>query len=155
MGLDTPLESNLVRRIVKWLNTQPECWVYKTHGGPARAGVPDLLLCWRGRFAGLEVKTETGTVTKLQEHNLDLIRQAGGIARVVRGPEDVRRALPTGTAQVEYLEGGVWACGGCQETWQIGAEDPAEISDRFRFCPGCGRRVGGFVRGPRLQKGGP
>lgn len=59
-------------------------WVLKTQE-LARQGVPDLLLCVRGRFVAVELKSKkTGyKVTPLQEHNLMRIRECGGLSFVV------------------------------------------------------------------------
>ena len=61
------------------------CWVLKTFSnGIQRAGVPDLLVCNKGKFYGVELKAEKGRVTKLQEHELKLIEEAGGRALVLK-----------------------------------------------------------------------
>ena len=49
------------------------------------SGVPDILMCTSGLFIGIEVKIDTGRVTKLQERELSLISEAGGLALVCRG----------------------------------------------------------------------
>lgn len=45
-----------------------------------KAGVPDLLVCYKGNFIGIEVKTPAtkNNVSKLQQHNLNLIQAAEG-----------------------------------------------------------------------------
>jgi len=50
----------------------------------SKAGVPDLLVCLEGKFIGIEVKTPVtkGNASKLQEYNIALIEQAGGLAGV-------------------------------------------------------------------------
>lgn len=58
-----------------------------------RAGVPDIIACLNGKFIGIEGKTSTGVVSKLQEHHLKWIKEAGGIAIVARSVEDVRQLL--------------------------------------------------------------
>ena len=61
------------------------CWVLKTFSnGIQRAGVPDLLVCNKGKFYGVELKAEKGRVTKLQEHELKSIKEAGGRALVLK-----------------------------------------------------------------------
>lgn len=61
------------------------CWVLKTFSnGIQRAGVPDLLVCNKGKFYGVELKAEKGRVTKLQEHELKSIEEAGGRALVLK-----------------------------------------------------------------------
>lgn len=44
-------------------------------------GTPDLIVCWRGRFLGLELKTKTGRLAELQAEKIANIRDAGGYAR--------------------------------------------------------------------------
>ena len=46
----------------------------------SKAGVPDLLVCYKGLFIGIEVKKPTtkNNVSKLQQHNLNLIKLAEG-----------------------------------------------------------------------------
>lgn len=56
-------------------------------GGYGRSGIPDVVGCWAGRFFAVECKAEgklTNT-TALQERELELIREAGGIAFVYDG----------------------------------------------------------------------
>lgn len=58
-------------------------------------GKPDIIACYRGLFLGLEIKTpETRTkVSALQEHNLEEIKAAGGIAYVMWDVEYVEGLL--------------------------------------------------------------
>ena len=52
-------------------------------GGYGRAGVPDIIACFNGRFIAIETKAGKGTTTTLQERELDLIRRSGGVAMVI------------------------------------------------------------------------
>lgn len=52
-------------------------------GGFGNSGVPDILVCLKGRFIGIECKAGKGKLTALQEHNLNAIELAGGIALVI------------------------------------------------------------------------
>jgi len=52
-------------------------------------GVPDLLVCYRGQFIALELKTDAGKLDPLQGYILDNIAKAGGISRVVT-PKNVK-----------------------------------------------------------------
>ena len=87
-------ESALVAKIVTRLRRH-KLFVVKLHGSPLqRAGLPDLLvIAPGGRAVWLEVKTETGVVSRLQEHTLGLLRAAGCVAEVVRSVEEAERAL--------------------------------------------------------------
>ena len=53
-----------------------------THGY-GRSGVPDIIGCYRGWFFAVECKAGKGKTTALQERELRLIRQSGGLAVVI------------------------------------------------------------------------
>ena len=87
-------ESEIVKAILKYLKTLPDCFAWKEHGGMyGTAGIPDIIACIGGKFYGFEVKTEHGKPTALQEATMRKIQAAGGIAMVVRSVEDVKKAL--------------------------------------------------------------
>ena len=63
-------------------------WYLKTiSNGYQRAGIPDLLICYKGRFLGVELKAKKGKATPLQKYELKQIRQSGGLAFVLY-PDD-------------------------------------------------------------------
>lgn len=87
-------EATIQRAILRMLDGEPATWYVKIHGsGLGRAGVPDLLVCHRGRFFALEVKGPRGKTTPRQDLELMRVRMAGGVAVVVRSVEDARDAL--------------------------------------------------------------
>lgn len=89
-----PRESVIVERVLAYLRDLPETWAQKTHGGPfVHAGTPDILGSHQGRALALEVKRPGRGATKLQGVMLARWRQAGAIAGVVTGVEDVRKLL--------------------------------------------------------------
>ena len=47
-------------------------------------GILDLTLCVKGRFIAVELKTETGKTSVLQDYNINEIRRCGGIAIVLK-----------------------------------------------------------------------
>jgi len=59
-------------------------------GGFGKSGVPDIILCVKGRFVGVECKAGGGQVTALQQAQMDKIKKAGGYACVVRDDMDVK-----------------------------------------------------------------
>jgi hypothetical protein len=88
-------ERKLVQRIQHYLDEQG-ARSFKIHGEEGsyqEAGIPDLLVCYRGRFIGLEVKLPGNTPSPLQEKVLREIKAAGGIAEVVTSVEQVRNLL--------------------------------------------------------------
>lgn len=54
------------------------------------AGVPDILVCYKAMFIGIEVKkSKSSQPTELQLENINMIRQAGGLADVVSSLPEV------------------------------------------------------------------
>ena len=88
------LEKEIVNAIKKAL-TKKGAWVVKTHGSLHIAGLPDLIVCYEGRFIGIEVKRpETlNTVTPRQQAVLDRINAAGGTAFVATSVEEALRGI--------------------------------------------------------------
>lgn len=78
-------EEKLFEEKVKRLLKLRGAWVLKTFSnGIQRSGIPDLLICYKGRFIGIELKAEKGKANKLQEHEIQSIKEAGGIALVLK-----------------------------------------------------------------------
>lgn len=69
-----------VKKVLKDLGAY---YVMPVTGGYGNSGAPDFLVCYRGKFIGIECKAGKGRVTALQEKNLSQIEQADGIALVV------------------------------------------------------------------------
>lgn len=97
-------ETQLTGQIVKAVKAKyPKIWVLKVHGGGyQRAGVPDLLLCLRGRLIALEVKhPKPGETTERilrrvsarQHVELDSLHQAEAEAHVVWTVDQAMRIL--------------------------------------------------------------
>ena len=87
-------ESDIVRAILKYLKTVPNCFCWKEHGGMyGTAGIPDIICCYCGKFVAFEVKTEKGKTTALQDSVISKIQKCGGKAVVVRSVNDVRAVL--------------------------------------------------------------
>lgn len=61
-----------------------------------RAGVPDILVCYKGLFLGLEVKrpkNPSKTHEALQAHHQQAIRDNQGLAFIVTSVNDVKKIL--------------------------------------------------------------
>ena len=87
-------ESELIKRIENYLKTVPELFFWKEHGGMyGTAGIPDIIVCYKGRFIGLECKVGKNTATVLQEQTIKQILRAGGYALVVRSVEEVKEII--------------------------------------------------------------
>ena len=92
-------EPQLVRKIKEALIAEG-AYAAKIHGGQYSVGVPDLVVCHRGRFFGFEVKLpgKEKKLTALQEKNLRMIREAGGhgwvITTVSQAVEIIKGSAP-------------------------------------------------------------
>ncbi len=77
-------ETKLKNAVKKHLDSLGEdCWYFKVIGGPRqKAGVPDLIGCYKGRFIAIEIKAANGKLSKKQEREIAAIRAAGGVAFV-------------------------------------------------------------------------
>lgn len=58
-----------------------------------RAGTPDILACLNGKFIAIEVKRLGKKATPLQEHHINEIKKAGGIAFVACSVDEVKQGL--------------------------------------------------------------
>ena len=87
-------EKYLIEKIKAYLKSVDELFFFKEHGGQyGTSGIPDLIICYRGRFIAFEVKNEKGKTTVLQEITIRKIIKAGGYATVVRSAEEVRAII--------------------------------------------------------------
>lgn len=61
----------------------------------SKAGVPDIIACYKGRFIAIEVKTPKtkNNVSELQWHNIELIGNSGGKAIVAWDISGVEKFL--------------------------------------------------------------
>ncbi len=88
------LESAIVKDICNYLKTLDKCFFWKEHGGMyGTAGLPDIIVCYKGKFLALEVKRPGGKLTKLQEKTIKDIKAAGGKACIVTSVEEVREIM--------------------------------------------------------------
>lgn len=64
-------------------------------GGFGNSGVPDILICHKGKFIGIECKAGKGKLTALQQHNINSIELSGGKAFVVNeeNADDVQQLI--------------------------------------------------------------
>ena len=87
-------ESDLIKAISNYLKTVPNLFFWKEHGGMyGTAGIPDLIICYKGRFIGLECKVGKNTATALQQQTIRQILKAGGYAVVVKSVGEVKAII--------------------------------------------------------------
>jgi len=86
-------ESQLSRKIIAKIRDRGG-FAFKIQGGPTMmAGVPDIIICYRGLFLGVETKLPSGQVSQIQKHVHGQIRAAGGTVVVVRSEEEADRLI--------------------------------------------------------------
>lgn len=76
-------EKLVKNKVVAQLKALGAYYFYPVTGGFGASGVPDIIVCYKGRFFGLECKAKGNKPTKLQQLNIDKINAAGGIALVI------------------------------------------------------------------------
>ena len=91
-------ESTIVTAILKYLRNIKGCFCWKEHGGLyGTAGIPDIIVCIRGRFAAFEVKSPLRSplhdLTELQRTTIRKINEAGGIAAKVTSVDEVKQII--------------------------------------------------------------
>jgi Holliday junction resolvase len=76
-------EAKVKKKVVAQLKELGAYYFFPATGGYGRAGVPDIVGCYRGRFFGIECKAGKNLPTVLQRVELDAIDRAGGVALVI------------------------------------------------------------------------
>lgn len=76
---------------VKLYLKQKGAYFIKTHGDRfSKVGVPDLIVCYKGLFIGIELKAPNGKPSELQLYNLREIEKSGGISYLLY-PKDYEK----------------------------------------------------------------
>lgn len=74
-------ETKFKERVLKQLRNLEGIWCEKIQQVSIH-GTPDILICAKGKFIALELKTDVGVLSALQEWNLQEIQKAGGVSIV-------------------------------------------------------------------------
>lgn len=77
-------ESKVKAKCVDVIKKHGAYYFFPAQNGYGRAGVPDIIVCYKGRFLGVECKAGFNKPTLLQEKEIAAIHKAGGSAMVVR-----------------------------------------------------------------------
>lgn len=86
-------ETNLQRKIQEYLVSKGG-YEFKVHGSAyMKAGIPDIISCYKGLFIGIECKIGKNKMSKLQEEHRDQILAAGGIHILAYNLEDVKKII--------------------------------------------------------------
>jgi hypothetical protein len=76
-------EGKVKDMVVAQLKAVGAYYFFPATGGFGKAGVPDIIICHKGKFIAVECKAGKGKTTALQERELMRIRVAGGRAVVI------------------------------------------------------------------------
>jgi len=84
--------------IQKWVQDllvkefEEDIYIFKVPQGQytSRRGIPDLCMCIKGMYVAIEVKTDNGSPTRLQVHEIDKINRAGGLGTVIYGKDEAK-----------------------------------------------------------------
>lgn len=76
-------EAKVKKKVRALLETHGAYYAMPMTGGYGSSGVPDFLVCHKGRFIGIECKANGGKPTALQLNNMKRIELAGGTAVVI------------------------------------------------------------------------
>lgn len=77
-------ESKVKAKCVDIIKKHKGYYFFPAQNGYGRAGIPDIIVCFKGRFLGVECKAGFNKTTVLQENEIAAIHKAGGSAMVVR-----------------------------------------------------------------------
>lgn len=91
----TPRNEKKIENEIKKYITSRGGLCYKIHGGDLyqETGIPDLLVCWKGLFFGIEVKAPGGKPSAIQLAQGVRIKKAGGHFIIARSVEDVKEYI--------------------------------------------------------------
>ena len=90
----TPTPESVLKKELKEVLKRYGAFHCMIKGGPhSKVGDPDIVVCYKGRFIGIEAKTHEGHQSTWQELRERQITEAGGIYAVIRSTEELIRLL--------------------------------------------------------------
>ena len=90
------LETTLSNQCQKYFaSLGDKCLAIKKHqsGYSGRRGISDWILCYRGQYVAIELKTGTNVISVLQKKFLEEVKAAGGYAVVCYFLEEVKEVI--------------------------------------------------------------
>jgi Holliday junction resolvase len=76
-------EAKVKKKVKKILDDLKAYHFSPMTAGYGRSGVPDIIVCYKGYFIGIECKSGNNEPTMLQKHNMKLINDNQGLAFVI------------------------------------------------------------------------
>ncbi len=93
-------ESRIKKEITDLLDIRGAYWIRVAGGSYSKIGDPDLVVCYKGRFIALEVKTPTGVQSEWQKTREIQIKTARGVYAIVESADDVEKVLADSIKEV-------------------------------------------------------
>ena len=91
--MTTP-EARFKSEIKEYLKTIPNLFLHSVPGAAfGKSGVPDIIVCYKGRYIGIEAKTYDGNFSEWQKTRKAQIEAAGGICIFARSLDDIRKVM--------------------------------------------------------------
>lgn len=76
-------EGKVKKKVAELLKKYDAYYFFPAMGAFGRAGIPDIVGCYRGRFFAVECKAGKGKTTAIQEAEIKKIQSAKGYAFVI------------------------------------------------------------------------
>jgi hypothetical protein len=76
-------ESKVKKKTKETLKRMDCYYAMTVTGGFGSSGTPDILVCYKGKFYGIECKAGKNKTTQLQNLHLDSIRLSGGVPLII------------------------------------------------------------------------
>lgn len=76
-------ESKVKKKVAELLKKYDAYYFFPAMGAFGRAGIPDIVGCYRGRYFAVECKAGKGKTTAIQEAEIKKIQRAQGYAFVI------------------------------------------------------------------------
>lgn len=86
-------ENNFQTNVKKYLEQNNAYVVNVWGGGYQTAGVPDLLICYKGLFIALELKVDYNKASEIQKWHLEQINKCKGTGLVMRYTKNWKQDL--------------------------------------------------------------
>ena len=77
-------EKKVKNSCIKIITDNNAYYFFAPANGYGRSGIPDIVICHKGKFLAVECKAGNNKTTPLQEREIMAIHKAGGAAMVVR-----------------------------------------------------------------------
>ena len=98
------LEKHIQKSIIDYLSYRKDLYFIRSGSGliktekgkyfkSGKPGCPDVIVCYKGRFIGLEIKTSKGKQSQIQKITESLIKECGGEYYIVKSLDDVLKIL--------------------------------------------------------------